>query len=91
VLVGLHAKREPHPAVAQVPGQRAAAAGAVRADQDRPVGGGQLRQGEIDQLDKVAGRARGGVARPQQAGQGLSWSGATVQVGQQRANPKVCL
>jgi hypothetical protein len=70
VGVGLHAQREPYPAVAQVPGELAAAAGAVAADQDRlggSRGGGQLGQGEVDQLDKVAGRAGSGVARPQDA------------------------
>jgi hypothetical protein len=71
-----------------VPGELAAGAGAVASHQHRPVGGGELGQGEVDQFDKVAGRAGRGVARPQDAGQWLTRSGATVQVGQQWGEPE---
>jgi len=70
-----------------VPGELAAAAGTVGADQHRLVSDGQLGQGEVDQLDKVAGRARSGVAWPQQARQRLTRRLPAVQVGQQRGEP----
>jgi hypothetical protein len=71
VGVDRHPKREPHAALAQVPGQPGAGPGAVDADQDRLVGGGrwQLRQRQLDQAIRSS-RRRGGVARSQQAASG---------------------
>jgi hypothetical protein len=62
------------------------APGAVAADQDRLVtrGGGELREGQVDQLDQVISAASWGVAGPQQAGQRLTRGLAAIQVGQQR-------
>jgi hypothetical protein len=88
VLVDLHPQGEPDAALAQVPGQPGAAAGAVGADQHRPLVGGELGQGEVDQLDQVVAGAGRGVARPQQARQRLAGSLAAVQVGQQRREPE---
>jgi hypothetical protein len=90
VGVDLDAQREPHLALVQVPGQLAAAAGAIASHPHRRVthSGGELRQREIDQLDQVAGGAGRGVARPQDPGQRLTRGLAAVQVGQQRREPK---
>jgi hypothetical protein len=88
VGVDLHPQREPHALVAQVPGEPAAAAGAVGADQHRPLVAGALGQGEVDQLDQVGGVAGRGVARPQQARQRLAGGRAAVEVGQQRREPE---
>jgi hypothetical protein len=63
---------------------------AVGADQDR-LGGcgcGQLRQREVDQLGQVGGGPGRGVAGPQDPGQRLTRRLASVQVGQQRAEPE---
>ena len=88
--VDRHPQREPDLVVAEVPGELGAGPGAVASDQHRPVprGPGQLRQGEIDQLDQIISAASRGVARPQQARQRLAGSVAAVQVGQQRVEPE---
>jgi hypothetical protein len=52
------------------------------------TGGGQLRQGQVDQFDQVLAAAGGGVARSQQAGQRLPGRSPAVQVGQQRMKPE---
>jgi hypothetical protein len=64
--VDLHAEGEGDLALAQVPGQAAAAAGAVATDQNRLVTSGrwQLRQGQINQVDQIIGGTGSGVARP---------------------------
>ena len=69
VLVDLHAQAEADAALAQGPGELAAAAGAVASDQHRPLlaGDGQLGHGEVDQLNQVGGGAGGalpGRSRP---------------------------
>ena len=52
--VNLHPNREPDTLVAEVPGQLGAGPGAVASHQHRLVGGRQLGQGEVDQLDQVS-------------------------------------
>jgi hypothetical protein len=76
---------KPNLLLAQVPGQLAAASGAIAAHQDRLElrGNGELSEGEVDQLDEVLGGTGRGVARPQQPGQRLARRAAAVQVGQQ--------
>jgi hypothetical protein len=76
--------REPDTLLAQVPDQPGAGPGAIRAHQHRLLvaAGGQLRQGEVDQLDQVIAGAGRGVARPQQARQRLARGSPAVQVGQ---------
>jgi hypothetical protein len=71
-----------------VPGQPGAAAGAVGANQHRPLVIGELGQGEVDQLDQVSSGAGRGVAGPQQSRQRLTGRLAAVQVGQQRREPE---
>ena len=89
VGVNRHAHREPHAALAQVPSELGASPGAVASDQDRLVtrGGGELREGEVDQLDQIIAGTSGGVAWPQDPSQRLTWGLAPVQVGQQRVEP----
>jgi hypothetical protein len=62
--VDRHPQREADAAPAQVPGQPGAGPGAVASHQDRLVSGGrwQLRQRQVDQLDRVIAGAGGGVA-----------------------------
>jgi hypothetical protein len=62
-------------------------------DQDRLVtgGGGELREGQVDQGDQVISAASWGVAGPQQAGQRLTRGLAAIQVGQQRVEPQAVL
>jgi hypothetical protein len=72
-----------------VPSELGAGPGAVASDQDWLVtrGGGELREGEVDQLDQIIAGTSGGVAWPQDPSQRLTWGLAAVQVGQHRWNP----
>jgi hypothetical protein len=74
-----------------MPGQPGAGPGAVASRQHRPLGGGELGQREVDQLDQVITGAGGGVAEPQPAGQRLPGRSPAVQVGQQRREPEAVL
>jgi hypothetical protein len=68
-------------------------AAGVGADQQRLVAGGlgELREGQVDHLDVVGGGVGAGVARPQDAGQGLAGAIAAVQEGDQRVEAEAAL
>jgi hypothetical protein len=54
-------------------------------------GPGELRQGQVDQLDVVGGGVGTGVAWPQDPSQGLAGAVAVVQEGDQRVEPEATL
>jgi hypothetical protein len=68
-------------------------AAGVGPDQQRLItcGAGQLRQRQVDDLDVVLAAVGAGVARPQDAGQGLAGAITTVQIAHQRVEPEATL